>query len=48
MVMTGGEGVDRQERPFIDRNTFHEITDDSWKWRKDGEWEVIETGTFDR
>lgn len=35
MVMTGGEGVDAQERQFMDRNTFHEIGKTSWKWRKD-------------
>lgn len=35
MVMTGGEGVDGQDRRFVDRNTFHEIEADSWKWRKD-------------
>ncbi len=35
MVMTSDEGVDAQERKFIDRNTFHDIGDDSWKWRKD-------------
>ncbi len=35
MVMTGGEGKDRQGRDFIDRNTFHDITWNSWKWRKD-------------
>ena len=43
MVMTGGEGVDRQDRPFIDRNTFHEITDNSWKWRKDRSFDGGET-----
>ena len=34
MVMTG-EGVDAQERRFVDRNVFHEIEDHSFKWRKD-------------
>jgi hypothetical protein len=34
MVMTGGEGENANGK-FIDRNTFYEITDDSWRWRKD-------------
>jgi len=34
MVMTG-EGTDGTEQSFLDRNTFHEIETDSWKWRKD-------------
>ncbi len=34
MVMTG-EGFDANERPIVDRNTFYEISEDSWKWRKD-------------
>ncbi|MCP4201308.1 MAG: hypothetical protein GY769_05165 [bacterium] len=43
MVMTGGEGRDRQDRPFIDRNTFHDITENSWKWRKDRSFDGGET-----
>lgn len=35
MVMTGGEGKDTQDRAFVDRNVFYDITADSWKWRKD-------------
>lgn len=35
MVMIGGEGRDPAGRDYIDRNVFHEIGDDSWKWRKD-------------
>jgi hypothetical protein len=35
MVMTGGRGKDAQEREFVDRNTFHSITENSWSWRKD-------------
>jgi hypothetical protein len=34
MVMTG-EDTDGMDRSFLDRNTFHEIETDSWKWRKD-------------
>lgn len=34
MVMTGGEGKDRQGE-YIDRNTFFDIEADSWGWRKD-------------
>jgi len=34
MVMTGGEGRDGRGA-FIDRNTFHDITPDDWRWRKD-------------
>jgi hypothetical protein len=34
MVMTGGEGKDSNGE-FIDRNTFHSITQDGWSWRKD-------------
>ncbi len=34
MVMTG-EGTDARGRRYIDRNTFYEITDGSWRWRKD-------------
>jgi len=33
MVMTG-EGTDARG-PFIDRNTFYEISADGWRWRKD-------------
>ncbi len=35
MVMIGGEGRDRGGRDYVDRNVFHEIRSDSWKWRKD-------------
>ena len=35
MVMTGGEGIDAMERSFVDRNVFYEISEHSWKWRKD-------------
>lgn len=42
MVMVGGEGEDPRGR-FIDRNVFHDITDDSWKWRKDRSWDGGET-----
>lgn len=35
MVMIGGEGRDRAGRDYVDRNLFHEITADAWKWRKD-------------
>lgn len=34
MVMTGGEGKDSRGA-FIDRNTFYDIGDNGWKWRKD-------------
>jgi hypothetical protein len=34
MVMIGGEGKDPRGA-FIDRNTFYDISDDSWSWRKD-------------
>jgi hypothetical protein len=34
MVMTGGEGVDPNGE-FVDRNTFFDISPDSWRWRKD-------------
>lgn len=34
MVMTGGEGKDSRGE-FIDRNIFHDITANSWIWRKD-------------
>ena len=43
MVMTGGAGKDGQGREFIDRNTFLEITGDSWKWRKDRSFDGGET-----
>ncbi len=33
MVMTG-EGED-QNGEFVDRNTFHDISESSWSWRKD-------------
>lgn len=42
MVMTGGTGVDPLGS-FVDRNTFHEITEDSWTWRKDRSWDDGET-----
>lgn len=35
MVMIGGEGRDRAGRDYVDRNIFHDIRSDSWKWRKD-------------
>lgn len=34
LVMTGGEGEDSRGA-FVDRNTFYDITDDHWLWRKD-------------
>lgn len=34
MVMTGGEGEDARGA-YIDRNTFHDIGENAWKWRKD-------------
>ncbi|MFQ5527923.1 MAG: hypothetical protein ACE5GX_16895 [Thermoanaerobaculia bacterium] len=34
MVMTGGEGTDPRG-DFVDRNTFFDISEDSWSWRKD-------------
>ncbi|ANM28465.1 hypothetical protein ABI59_00715 [Acidobacteria bacterium Mor1] len=34
MVMTGGEGKDPRGA-FVDRNTFYDIGEDGWKWRKD-------------
>lgn len=43
MVMTGGEGVDPQGRSFMDRNTFYDIGDDAWKWRKDRSFDGGET-----
>ena len=38
MVMIGGEGEDPRGA-FVDRNTFHDVTDDSWTWRKDRSWD---------
>lgn len=38
MVMTGGEGRDGRGE-YVDRNTFHEIGQDAWKWRKDRSWD---------
>ena len=35
MVMIGGEGKSASGRAFVDRNVFHEMGADSWKWRKD-------------
>jgi hypothetical protein len=35
MVMIGGRGRDGAGRDYVDRNVFHEIGPDSWKWRKD-------------
>jgi len=29
------QGRDRAGRDYVDRNVFHEIRGDSWKWRKD-------------
>jgi hypothetical protein len=34
MVMIGGEGKDARGE-FVDRNTFYDISADSWRWRKD-------------
>jgi hypothetical protein len=34
MVMIGGAGRD-EAGEYLDRNTFHDIQADSWKWRKD-------------
>jgi hypothetical protein len=42
MVMIGGEGTD-QRGDFVDRNTFYEIKEDSWRWRKDRSWDGGET-----
>ena len=42
MVMIGGEGTDARGE-FIDRNTFYEITEDAWRWRKDRSWDGGET-----
>lgn len=38
MVMIGGEGTDSRG-PFVDRNTFFDITENSWHWRKDRSWD---------
>ena len=43
MVMTGGERLDGQGRPILDRNTFYEIGTGSWKWRKDRSFDGGET-----
>lgn len=42
MVMIGGAGTD-QRGPFIDRNTFFDISEDEWHWRKDRSWDGGET-----
>jgi len=42
MVMTGGEGSD-QNGEFIDRNTFYDIGEDRWMWRKDRSYDGGET-----
>jgi len=42
MVMIGGEGTDAVGS-FIDRNTFHDIRSDSWRWRKDRSYDGGET-----
>lgn len=42
MVMTGGEG-DGPRGPFVDRNVFYRIGEDSWRWRKDRSWDGGET-----
>ncbi len=42
MVMTGGEGTD-PNGDYIDRNTFHDIQEDSWSWRKDRSYDGGET-----
>ncbi len=41
MVMTG-EGEDPRGK-FVDRNTFHNIREDSWSWRKDRSYDGGET-----
>lgn len=43
MVMTGGEGADSQGRRFVDRNTFYEIGERAWRWRKDRSFDGGET-----
>lgn len=42
MVMTGGTGEDANGA-FTDRNTFYDITDNSWKWRKDRSYDGGQT-----
>lgn len=42
MVMTGGEGKD-PNGDFLDRNVFHNITENSWSWRKDRSYDGGET-----
>jgi hypothetical protein len=42
MVMTGGEGSDPVGE-FIDRNTFYDVKEDSWSWRKDRSYDGGET-----
>ena len=42
MVMTGGEGRDANG-DFIERNTFHDIGELSWRWRKDRSYDGGET-----
>lgn len=41
MVMLGSGSDQRGE--FLDRNTFHEITDERWSWRKDRSYDDGET-----
>ena len=38
MVMIGGEGSDARGA-YLDRNVFHEISANAWKWRKDRSWD---------
>ncbi|MDH3523875.1 MAG: hypothetical protein OES32_09840 [Acidobacteriota bacterium] len=38
MVMIGGEGEDFRG-PFVDRNTFSEIREGGFDWRKDRSWD---------
>lgn len=42
MVMIGGEGVD-PNGSFVDRNTFYDISENGWKWRKDRSYDGGET-----
>ncbi|NNE06200.1 MAG: hypothetical protein HKN15_10805 [Xanthomonadales bacterium] len=42
MVMIGGEGTDARGS-FVDRNTFYEISENSWRWRKDRSYDGGET-----
>ena len=35
MVMTGGETELPGGGTFVDRNTFYDIGDEGWKWKKD-------------